>query len=117
MEDSILTSTKQILNISAADTAFDQDILTLINSTLSTVNQLGIGDAATMFVEDNTKTWTQLSLPPEQTHMLKTYVFLQTRIVFDPPPTSFALAALKEQAEEFQWRLSLFREYALEETP
>ena len=116
MEDSILTSTKQVLNISAADTAFDQDILTHNNSHLSTANQLGLGDAATMFVEDEVKTWSDLSLPNEQTHMLKTYIFLKTRIAFDPPQTSFALAALKEQAEEFEWRLNLFREYALEES-
>lgn len=116
MEDSILTSTKHILNISDADTAFDLDISTHINTALAAAHQLGIGDALTMFIEDETKNWSDLNLPPEQAHMLKTYVFLRVRILFDPPQTSFALAAQKEQLEEYEWRLSTFREYAQEET-
>lgn len=117
MEDSILLSTKHILNVGDTDTSFDLDITTHINAALATANQLGIGDAATMFIEDETPTWTSLSLPPEQKHMLKTYVFLRVQLLFDPPTTSFVLAAKKEQLEEYEWRLSTFREYALEEAP
>lgn len=116
MEDSILTSTKHILNISEEDTAFDLDIATHINTALSAANQLGIGDPASMFIEDDAKTWSDLGVPAVQMHMLKTYVFLRVRVLFDPPQTSFALSAQQEQLKEYEWRLSTFREYALEES-
>ena len=117
MEDSILTSTKHILNISEADTAFDLDVLTHINTALSAAHQLGIGETDGMVAEDETKTWSDLNLPTSQQHMLKTYVFLRVRILFDPPQTSFALNAQSDQLKEYEWRLSTFRETALEETP
>jgi hypothetical protein len=31
-------------------------------------------------------------------------------LMFDPPPTSFAIEALNKQIDEQTWRLSIFRE-------
>jgi hypothetical protein len=55
MEQSILTSTKKILGVSANYTAFDLDIITHINSVFSTLNQLGVGPANGFMIEDSSE--------------------------------------------------------------
>lgn len=49
MEKSILKSTKKILGIEENYTAFDLDITTHINSSLSTLTQVGIGPLGGIF--------------------------------------------------------------------
>lgn len=110
MEQSILTSTKKILGVSETYTAFDLDIITHINSTFSTLNQLGIGPVDGFMIEDDSAEWADLELPENQLHMVKSYIFLRVRMLFDPPTTSFLIEAMVNQIEQHEWRLSLFRE-------
>jgi len=110
MEDSILLSTKKILNVGVDYTAFDLDIITHINATLSAVNQLGVLSDPGVFIEDESTTWTSLGIPDNQTNILKSLVYLKVRILFDPPSSSFVLDALNQQIAELEWRLSMFRE-------
>ncbi len=110
MENSILTSTKKILGIADNYTAFDLDIITHINMTFSNLNQLGIGPVEGFMIEDNSLQWVDLDLPMNQLSMVRTYVYLKTRMVFDPPSTSFVIDAMEKQISELEWRLSSFRE-------
>jgi hypothetical protein len=110
MESSILTSTKKILGISEDYTAFDPDILTHINSALSTLNQLGVGPINGVFIDDAIAVWSDLQLPANQLNLVRTYVYLKTRMLFDPPATSFLIEAIERQIAEHEWRLSVFRE-------
>lgn len=107
MEDSILTSTKKILGIAENYTAFDLDIITHINSAFSTLAQLGVGPAVGFQITDSTATWTQFSTTQLQRNMVRTYVFLKVKYLFDPPTTSFLLDATKTQIQEYEWRLSV----------
>lgn len=110
MEHSILNSTKKVLGIDPSYTAFDQDILTHINATFSTLHQLGLGPELGLFVEDDEPVWTDFEVDPLIVNHIRTYVFLKVRLLFDPPQTSFVLAAMEKQAEELEFRLSLTRE-------
>lgn len=110
MEDSILRSTKKILGIDASYTIFDLDIITHINSALSSLNQLGIGPTEGFAIEDDSAVWGDLGLPANQEGMVKPYVYLKTRMLFDPPGTSYLIEAMKDQIREHEWRLSTFRE-------
>ena len=110
MENSILTSTKKILGIGPDYSAFDIDIITLINSTFPIVNQLGIGPDGAFEIEDEVPEWTDLDLPINQMNLLRTYVFLRVRVMFDPPNTSFLLDAMNKQIAEYESRLSYLRE-------
>lgn len=109
MENSILTSTKQILGINEDYDVFDLDILTHINSSLSIASQLGVG-ADGFMIEDDSVEWSDLNIPQEQINLLRSYVFLRVRMLFDPPSTSFHLDVMKSQIQEFEHRLSYFRE-------
>lgn len=110
MESSILTSTKKILGIAQAYTAFDLDIITHINSTFATLSQLGVGPVDGFMIEDAGAVWDDYDVPQNQLNLIKTYMFLKVRILFDPPGTSFLVEALNNQLREHEWRLSIFRE-------
>lgn len=113
MEASILTSTKKVLGIAESYTAFDLDILTHINAAFSTLNQLGVGPVNGFFIEDASAEWEEFGVPANQLAMVRTYVFLKVRMLFDPPGTSYLIEAMNKQIEEYEWRLNAFREVIL----
>ena len=113
MEESILKSTKKILGLEAAYTPFDLDVITHINAAFSLLNQLGVGPVDGFSIEDATTTWDDYDIPENQLHLVKTYVYLKVRVVFDPPGTSFLLESANNQIKEYEWRLNVFREDAL----
>ena len=110
MTESILTSTKKILGLDASYTAFDLDILTHINSAFSTLNQLGIGPEDGYAIEDDDATWDAFFGTNLRYNSIKTYVYMSVKMVFDPPPSSYAVTAMKEQKQELEWRLNVVRE-------
>lgn len=111
METSILTSTKKILGIAADYTVFDLDIITHINSSLSTLSQLGVGPALGFAIEDDSANWVDFIADNDPFYnSVKTYVYLRVRQVFDPPTTSYQIAAFNDQIKELEWRLNVTRE-------
>lgn len=116
MEESILTSTKKILGLSESYTAFDQDIITHINAAFSLLCQLGVGPVEGFFIQDKEAVWGDFTIPLNQLNLVKTYVYLKVRILFDPPQTSFLMQAANDQIREYEWRLNLFREDAIIES-
>lgn len=110
METSILNSTKKILNIAAEYTAFDQDILMCINTSLATLTQIGIGPEEGFSIEDASANWEDFVASDPRLTPIQTYVYLKSRMIFDPPATSFAIDAMEKQILEHEWRLNTFRE-------
>lgn len=117
MADSILETTKKILGLGQDYTAFDVDIITHINSTFSTLQQLGLGPENGFMIEDSTATWDEFVGDDPRINAVKTYMYLHVRAWFDPPVTSFHLTALKEQIQELEWRLNVHREYQMNIDP
>ena len=113
MVDSILDSVKTLLGLSAEYTPFDMDIILHINATFSLLDQHGVGPDGGFFIEDNVPTWSDYSVPPNQLNLVKTYMGLNVRMLFDPPSTSFHIAAMERQIKEYEWRLNSFREDVL----
>lgn len=111
---SILTTTKEVLNLDAADTSFDQDVMMFINAAFSTLNQLGVGPSPGFYITGVTEQWEDIDdLPEDQLHMVKAWIFLKVRMLFDPPGTSYLINAMEAQLKEFEWRLNMAREYLL----
>lgn len=110
MEQSILTSTKKILGIAENYTVFDLDIITHINSAFSTLTQLGVGPAEGFMIEGAEEKWDDYIVNDFQYNSVKSYVFLKTRMLFDPPQTSYLITASNEQIRELEWRLNVHRE-------
>lgn len=119
MEESILKGTKKIVGLAEGYTPFDHDVITHINSAFSSLSQLGIGPELGFMIEDDSALWedfanlgdaSNLIVPQNQMNMIKTYIFLKVRMLFDPPSTSFHIEAMNNQIQEHEWRLNVFRE-------
>jgi hypothetical protein len=117
MEESILTSTKKILGLAEDYVAFDLDVITHINAAFSILAQLGVGPQEGFSIEDDAVLWTDYNVPGDQLHLVKTYVYLKVRILFDPPATSYLIQAATDQIKEYEWRLNVFRELELAPHP
>lgn len=108
---SILTSTKKILGIDQDYTVFDLDIITHINTAFSTLTQLGVGPPEGFMIEDAIAEWDDFIVDNDlQYNSVKSYVFLRVRQLFDPPTTSYLIAATDQQIKELEWRLNVHRE-------
>ncbi len=110
LEPSILKSIKKLLGVHESDTSFDVDILIYINSAFATLKELGVNNGELVVVEDENKDWNETTISVEALPTVKTYVYLKTRLLFDAPPTSFAIAALEKIMEEQEWRLREFHD-------
>lgn len=110
MTDSILNTVKKTLNQPADYTAFDPDILMHINSVFSTLNQLGIGPQEGFSIEDESTEWSAFLNGDKRLNNVKSYMYLRVRLLFDPPGTSFVIAAFEKQIEELTWRINAQRE-------
>lgn len=112
MEQSILTSTKKILGIASDYEVFDLDIMTHINTAISTLTQLGIGPRLGYMIDSAEDEWgdfvdTEVEFPYGA---IKSYIFLRVRQLFDPPTTSYLISAMERQIQELEWRLNVYRE-------
>ena len=101
--DSILDSIKKLLGIQPEYTSFDEDIIIAINTSFATLNQLGVGPEGGYMIEDNTQTWNDY-ITTTNLNMVKTYIYLKSRLLFDPP-TGGVLDAIKNQLAELEFRL------------
>lgn len=107
---SILNDTKKALGLDASYSAFDPDVIMYTNGVLAKLNQLGIGPAFGFSIEDSSAQWVDFLGPDPRFNMVKSYVYLSVRQIFDPPTTSFLIASFKEQLTEFEVRISILRE-------
>ena len=105
--DSILESIKKLLGFDEEYEAFDQDIIMHINSTFFTLSQLGVGPTPQFTIADSTATWDKFMKPEDGIEAVKTYIYQKLRLIFDPPTTSFAIAAIEKMTEEYEWRLNV----------
>lgn len=103
--DSILNSIKKLLGITAEDESFDIDIIMHINSVFLTLNQLGIGPTQVFSILDDVPTWLDFFGENESNEMVKTYMYLKVRLLFDPPSSSSVLAAIERSISELEFRL------------
>lgn len=104
MDDNILVSIKRMLGIEPECKSFDQEITFHINSTLSSLIQLGVTLIRDR-IESNTLWDDILDEENYNADLIKDYLFLKVRSMFDPPTTSFLLDALKNNISELEWRI------------
>ena len=117
MLTSILTSVKKNLGLDVSYTAFDEDIIMHINSTFSTLEQLGVGPEGGFAISDATAEWASFIGTDARLNSVKTYVYLSVRLLFDPPSTSYLITAMEKQREEIGWRLNVTREEVIYTDP
>lgn len=109
--DSILTSIKKILGIEEEYEQFDQDIIMHINTVLGILLQLGVGPKEGFVIYDKTQTWSDYISDAADLNMVKTYIALKVRLIFDPPQHSAVVEVMNRQISELEWRLNVQAEH------
>ena len=107
MDNSILNTTKKLLGLDSSYDAFDTDVIIGINSALFTLMQLGVGPSSGFVVSDATQAWSDFAGEGTDLEALKQYVYLRTKIAFDPPANASVLQAFKDLCSEYEWRLNV----------
>ena len=102
----ILPSIKKLLGINPEYTAFDTDIIIHINTVFGILNQLGIGPAEGFYVEHGYETWSDYTTANNE-NMIRTFVYLKVRLMFDPPTSSVLMDSINNTLAELEWRLYL----------
>ena len=103
--DSILNTIKKMLGIDPSYHQFDTDVIVLINSALSNLAQIGIVEDNGFKISSEDETWGEILGEHLNFENLKNYVYLKTRVIFNPPSTSFALQAIQDEIKELEWRI------------
>lgn len=111
MEDSILNSVKTSCNVSLDNTDFDSDLITLTNSELARLLQLGVGPAEGFAITGTEETWTDL-LGENSTYLNQVPVFigLSVRLVFDPPVSGSVKESLTKTVDKLEWLINVAKE-------
>nr|DAE45034.1 MAG TPA: hypothetical protein [Bacteriophage sp.] len=110
---SILTSVKKLLGIPEDYDCFDSDILMNINMVLPVLMQIGVATNINTVTEESK--WEELSSSTEIVNLLRVYIALRVRIIFDPPTNSSLLEAMQKKIDELEWRLNVLGEETKDE--
>jgi hypothetical protein len=104
--DSILNTIKKLLGIDAEDTSFDTDVIVNINLAIFNLSQIGIGPNNTFIVTSVDQTWSDyIGSSVVNLEGIKNYIYLKTKILFDPPTNSTVMAAFNNNIQELEWRM------------
>lgn len=108
MDDSILNSIKKLLGIDSEDKSFDTDVMMSINTIIPILSQMGIGPSHGFVVSSDLNTWSDyLGTPLVDLQGVKTYIYLRTKLIFDPPTNTAIIAAINSNIKELEWRMML----------
>lgn len=103
--DSILTSIKKLLGIEESYEHFDIDIIIGINTVLSILSQLGVGEKS-FSIEDKDAEWKDFLSDMTNLELIKSYIFMKVKLIFDPPQSSAVIEVMNRQISELEWRIN-----------
>lgn len=109
MDESILNSIKKMLGLVQEDDSFDEDLIMHINSVLGILTQMGMNEGKYFTISGDGETWSEYLTDEEKFGMVKTYIYLKVKKIFDPPNGS-VLNSLDAMISEFEWRINVAAE-------
>lgn len=108
VRNSILGTIKKMLGIPNENDQFDIDIIVFINMALNTLTQLGVGPKEGYSISSKEDLWEDFVGDDPRFEMVKSYLFLRTKLLFDSNQLSGAvIECYKEQMKELEWRLNV----------
>ena len=105
--NSILTSIKKMLGIPEEDSAFDNDIIMHINTVFGILTQMGVGSQDGFSITGYEETWDSFTENQTKLEMVKSYIYLKVRLLFDPPQNSSLIESINRLISELEWRLNV----------
>lgn len=104
--ESILTSIKKMLGIPEEYKCFDADLIMHINSVFMILTQLGVGPPKGFAITDEKSTWDEFVSDESKLQLVKSYMHLKVKLLFDPPLSSAVIASMEKMIAEAEWRLN-----------
>lgn len=107
--ESILNTIKKLLGIDIEDDSFDTDVIVNINSAIFNLSQMGIGPRNGFIVSSIEQKWTDYidSSITINLEGVKNYIYLKTKLLFDPPTSSTVVESFNNSIKELEWRMML----------
>ena len=105
--ESILTSIKKMLGITEEYKHFDADLIMHINSVFMILNQIGVGPSRGFSFIWEDEVWIDFIPDDSRLELVKSYMHLKVKLIFDPPLGSAVIEAMNRMISEFEWRLSV----------
>lgn len=117
LDDSILRTIKLMLGLTDDIIAYDEEIKVHINSLFTILNQLDVISDDGFRISGYDETWGQLTDKLTLAEMVKEFMYLKVRMIFDPPGSSVVSDAYNSRIAELEWRMNIQAERlaALEE--
>lgn len=101
---SILDTIKKMIGI--CDDSFDTDLKVCINTALISLIQIGVGPQEGFVVIDEDQTFEEFCGSNLQLESVKMYVYLKSKLMFDPPNNSNITQTFEKTIQEIEWRLN-----------
>lgn len=109
--DSILNTVKKMLNINAEDTFYDMDLTILINGAIDRLKELGYQYDSEFVITGDEETWDQFIGNDNRKNSIIEYIYLKTRMGFNPPQGSSMLESCKSRLDELEYILYVRENY------
>lgn len=110
VSNSILKTVRQMIGPSASYDVFDLDLIISINAAFSRLCQLGVGPELPYKITGPENTWDEFMDDGYQEE-IKQYIYLKTRMVFDPPASGTVAKSYEEQIAMLEWTLKEVSRY------
>lgn len=106
-EESILVYVKKLLGIQSDYDHFDPDIIYGINAAFAVLTQLGVGPEEGFSISDDSTIWNEFVSDTARLSLIKEYVCLKTRMLFDPPTSTTLADSINNTISEYEFRLNV----------
>lgn len=106
--DSILNMIKKKIGIDEEDTAFDEDIISEINSSFAKLGQLGVGPAGGYKITDSSDVWNDFFEDDPRLGLVQEFIHKSVKLSFDPPASSAMIIVLTDKIKELEWRIQVY---------
>lgn len=108
MNGSILTDVKLFCNLPEEYTPFDSGVIVHINTTFALLNRsAGIGPKDGFRITDANNKWGEFTDDIVTLGLVKDYVRLSAKVIFDPPASSTILEAYNKTIEKLEFHLGV----------
>lgn len=105
--ESILNTIKKLLGIDSEDDSFDNDLIAIINTVIPILSQMNIGPPNGFILTSPEDKWSDYLDSEINLEGVKTYIYLKTKLIFDPPSTSIVVESINNTLKELEWRMML----------
>lgn len=86
---------------------FDPELIIHINTAINELHQLGVKTCDNYIITGPDEMWDDIVEDNNNLSLIKTYIFLYVKTLFDPPTTGIVSDAMKRTLDRLEWRINV----------